>query len=508
MVCGGRVENYTRFFSTSRPSGAPLEEYYSGLDFYTMLRNHNCGELTINDVDKEVTLCGWVAARRDHGKLIFIDIRDRSGLAQVVFIPKLAAEAYKIAQELRSEFVIRLKGKVNRRPENTVNPKLATGQVEVLANEVEVLNPSLTPPFEISEELSVTEEMRLRYRYLDLRRRKVLDNLLLRDRLYKVSRGYLAGQGFVECETPILTKSTPEGARDYLVPSRMNPGKFFALPQSPQLFKQILMVAGIEKYYQIAKCFRDEDLRADRQPEFTQLDIEMSFIDEEDVFSLSEGLFSLIFKELKGVDLVRPFPRLTYNEAQKKYKTDKPDLKKELGCRFAFCWVVDFPLFKYNEEEKRWESEHHPFTAPAAEDLGRLEADPVSVKSRSYDLVLNGSEIGSGSIRIHDQLLQEKIFKIIGIDKEEAVRRFGFLLEAFQYGAPPHGGIAFGLDRLLAILAQEESIREMISFPKTSAALCPLTGAPSEVDERQLKELNITVRGRDKNVKSPEMRHE
>ena len=463
-----------------------------------MLRTHNCGELTVNDVDKEVVLCGWVATRRDHGKLIFIDMRDRSGLAQVVFIPKEAPDAYKIAQDLRSEFVIRLKGKVNRRPANTVNTKLVTGEIEVLATELEVLNASLTPPFEISEELNITEEMRLKYRYLDLRRRKVLGNLLLRDKLYRVIRGYLAQKGFIECETPILTKSTPEGARDYLVPSRANPGKFFALPQSPQLFKQILMVSGLEKYYQIAKCFRDEDLRADRQPEFTQLDIEMSFIDEEDVFTLSEGLFSLILKELKGIDLKVPFPRLTYKEAQEKYKSDKPDLRKELGTEFAFCWVVDFPLFKFNDEEKRWESEHHPFTAPANPDLDILEKEPQKVKSRSYDLVLNGTEMGSGSIRIHKQELQERIFKIIGIEIEEAKKRFGFLLEAFQYGAPPHGGVAFGLDRLLAILAGEESIREMISFPKTSAALCPLTGAPSEVDDRQLKELNITIRGRDK----------
>ena len=463
-----------------------------------MLRTHNCGELTVNDAGIEVVLCGWVATRRDHGKLIFIDMRDRSGMAQVVFIPKEAPDAYKIAQDLRSEFVIRLKGKVNKRPANTLNSKLATGEIEVLATELEVLNPSLTPPFEISEELDITEEMRLKYRYLDLRRRKVLGNLLLRDKLYRVIRGYLAQKGFVECETPILTKSTPEGARDYLVPSRVNPGKFFALPQSPQLFKQILMVSGVEKYYQIAKCFRDEDLRADRQPEFTQLDIEMSFIDEEDIFTLSEKLFSLILKELKGIDLKVPFPRLTYKEAQEKYKTDKPDLRKELGSEFAFCWVVDFPLFKYNNEEKRWESEHHPFTAPAASDLDILEIEPQKVKSRSYDLVLNGTEMGSGSIRIHNQKLQERIFKIIGIEIEEAKKRFGFLLEAFQYGAPPHGGVAFGLDRLLAILAGEDSIREMISFPKTSAALCPLTGAPSEVDDRQLKELSITLRGRDK----------
>jgi aspartyl-tRNA synthetase len=301
-------------------------------------------------------------------------------------------------------------------------------------------------------------------------------------------------EGFFECETPILTKSTPEGARDYLVPSRLNPGQFYALPQSPQLFKQILMVSGIEKYYQIAKCFRDEDLRADRQPEFTQLDIEMSFVDEEDVFKLTEGLMQKILKELKGIDIKTPFPRITYKEAMEKYKCDKPDMRKDLNTDFAFVWVVDFPLFKYNEEEKRWESEHHPFTSPSSDSLNILESEPSKVKSRSYDLVLNGNEIGSGSIRIHDQKLQERIFKIIGIDEAQARSRFGFLLEAFQYGAPPHAGVAFGIDRLLAILSGESSIREVITFPKTSAGVCPLTNAPSDVDEKQLKELGLTVK--------------
>jgi aspartyl-tRNA synthetase len=459
-----------------------------------MLRTHTCGQLTANDIDKEVTLCGWVAARRDHGKLIFIDIRDRYGLTQVVFVPKDFADAYKNAQNLRNEFVILIRGKVNRRPQGTINPRLPTGEIEVLAQELEILNPSKTPPFEIEDELEVTEEMRLKYRYLDLRRKKIFNNFIMRSQLYKIIRSFLETQGFIECETPILTKSTPEGARDYLVPSRPNPGKFYALPQSPQLFKQILMVSCIERYYQIAKCFRDEDLRADRQPEFTQLDIEMSFVNEEDVFSLTEKLMQLILKDTKGLDIKIPFPRITYQEAQKQYNTDKPDLRKELTQEFAFVWVIDFPLFKYNEEEKRWESEHHPFTSPRVQDLDVLEKSTRQVKARSYDLVLNGTEIGSGSIRIHNQELQERIFKIIGIDKQEAYKRFGFLLEAFQYGAPPHGGIAFGLDRLLAILAGETSIREMIAFPKTSAGLCPLTGAPSDVDERQLKELNLSVK--------------
>jgi aspartyl-tRNA synthetase len=460
-----------------------------------MLRTHTCGQLKGTDASGSVTLCGWVANRRDHGKLIFIDIRDRYGLTQVVFIPKESGEAYKTAQNLRNEFVIKLTGLVNKRPAGTVNSKLATGEIEVLAKELEILNPSNTVPFEILEETEITEEIRLKYRYLDLRRNKVFNNLLLRSNLYKVIRSYLAACDFIECETPILTKSTPEGARDYLVPSRANLGQFFALPQSPQLFKQILMVAGIEKYYQIAKCFRDEDLRADRQPEFTQLDIEMSFIDEEDIFSLTEGLMKAILKELKNIDLPTPFPRISYQESMAKYKCDKPDLRGELKSEFAFCWVVDFPLFKFNTEEKRWESEHHPFTCPATENLENLEQAPDKVKSRSYDLVLNGMELGSGSIRIHRQELQEKIFKIIGLEKEQIQKRFGFLLEAFQFGAPPHGGVAFGMDRLLAILAGEASIREVITFPKNSNAVCPLTGAPSDVEDKQLKELGLTIKG-------------
>lgn len=470
-----------------------------------MLRTHTCGELNENDIGKDVTLCGWVAARRDHGKLIFIDIRDRYGITQVVFIPKESDDSYKQAQGLRNEFVIKVKGLVNRRPEGNLNPKLPTGAIEITAQQLEILNPSMTPPFEIGENLDISEDMRFKYRYLDLRRKKIFDNFILRHNLYKTIRTFLDEEGFIESETPILTKSTPEGARDYLVPSRLNPGHFYALPQSPQLFKQILMVAGIERYYQIAKCFRDEDLRADRQPEFTQLDLEMSFINEEDIFFLTEQLVQLILKETKNIEIKIPFSRMTYDEAQKKFSSDKPDLRKELNSDFAFVWIVDFPLFKYNTEEKRWESEHHPFTAPREVDKDILEkmpdkVNPVrdkslsGVKARSYDLVLNGMEIGSGSIRIHNQELQERIFKIIGINKTEAHKRFGFLLEAFQYGAPPHGGIAIGLDRLLAILAGETSIREMIAFPKTSAGFCPLTGAPSEVDEKQLKELSLIIK--------------
>ena len=459
-----------------------------------MLRTHTCAQLNANDTGKEVILCGWVAKRRDHGKLIFIDLRDRYGVTQVTFMPKEAGESYAKAERLRCEFVIKVSGIVNKRPANTINTKLATGEIEILARDVEILNPSLNPPFEIEDELSLSEDTRFKYRYLDLRREKVFNNFILRSKLYKIIREFLDKEKFIECETPILTKSTPEGARDYLVPSRLNPGQFYALPQSPQLFKQILMVAGIERYYQIAKCFRDEDLRADRQPEFTQADLEMSFVDEEDIYSLVENLMRLIFKELKGLEINIPFKRLTFEASKKKYNTDKPDLRKELDTGFAFSWVVDFPLFKYNDEEKRWESEHHPFTAPAEEDLENLEKSPDKVKSRSYDLVLNGVELGSGSIRIHNQKLQERIFRIIGIDGENACLRFGFLLEAFQFGAPPHGGFAFGIDRLLSILSGESSIREVITFPKTSAGVCPLTEAPSDVDERQLKELNLTIK--------------
>ncbi|PIQ88780.1 MAG: aspartate--tRNA ligase [Candidatus Omnitrophica bacterium CG11_big_fil_rev_8_21_14_0_20_42_13] len=457
-----------------------------------MLRTHTCGELTGNNVENAVTLCGWVHARRDHGKLIFIDIRDRYGLTQVVFLPKQAPEAYKAAQSLRPEFVIRLSGKVGRRPKGTENPRIPTGEVEIAADTLEILSASDTPPFEIASEAEPTEEMRLAYRYLDIRRAKVLENLIKRSRAYKVIRDFMHREGFVDVETPILTKSTPEGARDYLVPSRLNEGKFYALPQSPQLFKQLLMVSGIDKYYQIAKCFRDEDLRADRQPEFTQLDLEMSFINEEDVFSLFEGLLSGIFKEILNKELKIPFPRMSYEEAIKRHNTDKPDIRTP-DDEFAFLWVVDFPLFKYNNDEKRWESEHHPFTAPKGEDILLMDKEPAKVRSRSYDLVLNGNEIGSGSIRIHERIIQEKIFKIIGIDDDTARERFGFLLDAFKFGAPPHGGFALGLDRFLAIISGLDSIREVIAFPKTQKAACLLTQAPSEVDNKQLKELGIKL---------------
>ena len=461
-----------------------------------MMRTHTCGALTINDVGKEVSLCGWVHSRRDHGKLIFIDIRDRYGITQVVFIPKEAPEAYNVAGNLRSEYVIRLRGKVNPRPKGTINPKLPTGEIEILAQELEILNSSENLPFEISDTLEAGEEIRLKYRYLDLRRPKMLTHILLRHKLYQVIRRFLDSESFIEVETPILTKSTPEGARDFLVPSRLSQGEFYALPQSPQLFKQILMVSAIEKYFQIAKCFRDEDLRSDRQPEFTQLDMEMSFISEEDIFSLTEKLFYLLIKELKGIELPIPFKRMAYKEAMARYNSDKPDLRAS-GDELAFVWIIDFPLFKFNDEEKRWDSEHHPFTAPNAEDIPLLDTDTLTkIRSRSYDLVLNGHEIASGSIRIHDQNLQKKIFQALGLYDEEVRAKFGFLLEAFSYGAPPHGGIAFGLDRLLTILTGCDSIREVIAFPKTQKGVCPMTNAPSEVDEKQLNELNLTYKKR------------
>ncbi|MCK5579726.1 MAG: aspartate--tRNA ligase, partial [Candidatus Omnitrophica bacterium] len=449
------------------------------------------GELRKEHKDQEVTLCGWVHRRRDHGKLIFIDIRDRYGITQVVFVPSVCPEAHEVAQKLGPEFVIKLTGKVNVRPPKNVNPDIATGEVELCAEGLEILNESKVPVFEIDEMVDVSEELRLTYRYLDLRREKVLEALKLRHKLCATIREFLNAEQFLEIETPVLTKSTPEGARDFIVPSRLAPGSFYALPQSPQLFKQMLMVAGMDKYYQIVKCFRDEDLRADRQPEFTQLDMEMSFVDEEDVFSLTENLFKKIFKEVKGIDLPTPFPRISHAEAMEKYNSDKPDTRKE-GEDFAFIWVVDFPMFKYNEEEKRWESEHHPFTSMRDEDLVHLESREYGkIRALSYDLVLNGNEIGSGSVRIHRRDIQKKVFDIIGLDAEESEARFGFLLRSFEYGAPPHAGVAYGVDRLVSILTGLDSIRDTIAFPKTQKGNCLVTDAPSGVDEDQLIELGL-----------------
>ncbi len=459
-----------------------------------MLRTHTCGELRKEHGGKHVTLCGWVAARRDHGKLIFIDVRDRYGITQVVFVPSVNKDAHATAQKLGPEFVVKVSGQVNVRPPKMVNAEIPTGEIELTADALEILNASEVPVFEIDDTKEVTEELRLTYRYLDLRRRKVLEPFLMRHKVSAAIHDFMHKEGFLMVETPVLTKSTPEGARDFLVPSRLSPGKFFALPQSPQLFKQLLMVSGFDRYYQIVKCFRDEDLRADRQPEFTQLDIEMSFISEEDIFSMTERLFQKIFKEIKGIDIAIPFPRMTHAEAMAKYKSDKPDIRKnkEDKNEFAFLWVIDFPMFKYNQEEKRWESEHHPFTSVKEEDMPLLEkGEYAKARARSYDLVLNGSELGSGSIRIHKRDMQKKIFDIIGFNEEEAKRRFGFLLRAFEFGAPPHAGVAYGIDRLVAILMGLDSIRDSIAFPKTQKGTCLLTDAPSDVDAKQLKELGI-----------------
>ncbi len=466
-----------------------------------MLRTHTCGELKKENANQEVTLCGWVASRRDHGKLIFIDVRDRYGLTQVVFVPSVSKDAHDVAQKLGPEFVVKITGKVNVRPPKMVNAELSTGEIELTAEKLEILNPSQVPVFEIDDKVEVAEESRLTYRYLDLRRAKMLQSIKVRHQLCSLIHQLLNSEGFLCVETPILTKSTPEGARDFLVPSRLNPGKFFALPQSPQLFKQLLMVSGIDRYYQIVKCFRDEDLRADRQPEFTQLDMEMSFVTEEDIFSLTEKLFKEIFKQVKGIDIPIPFPRMTHAEAMSKYKSDKPDIRQNPD-EYAFLWVVDFPMFKFNKEEKRWESEHHPFTSVRDEDMHFLEkGEYEKARARSYDLVLNGSELGSGSIRIHKKDMQKKIFDIIGFSEEEAQKRFGFLLKAFEYGAPPHAGVAYGIDRLVSILLGLDSIRDTIAFPKTQKGSCLLTDAPSVVDAKQLKELSIMTLNKEQQLR-------
>ena len=456
-----------------------------------MLRTYTCGQLKKEDIGKEVVLCGWVDTRRDHGKIFFIDLRDRYGITQVLFLPKPHAEAYEAGKQLRNECVVKIKGTVNERPKNTINPNIPTGYVEVHAQQIEILSTSEELPFPIEDRVEVGEEARLTYRYLDMRRSLIKDKLILRHKFNQAFRAFLNKEDFLEVETPFLTKSTPEGARDYLVPSRLNPNKFYALPQSPQIFKQILMVGGMDKYYQIVRCFRDEDLRKDRQPEFTQLDLEMSFVDEEDILGLMEKLFAYVFKEVLGKELKTPFPRISHKEAMEKYKSDKPDIGEG---EFRFLWVVDFPLFEYNDDEKCWQSCHHPFTGVNPQDISMLDGKDLSkIRSRSYDLVLNGEEIGSGSVRIHQQDLQKKIFSILGISEEEAQTKFGFLLKAFQYGAPPHAGVAFGLDRLYAIISGSESIREVIAFPKTQKGASPLTHAPSKVSDDQLKELNLKL---------------
>jgi aspartyl-tRNA synthetase len=457
-----------------------------------MMRTHGCGDLRAAHIGTTVALCGWLHRRRDHGGLSFIDLRDRSGLAQVVFNAKTNATLHEQAKTLGPEYVLRVTGTVRERPKGTQNPKLPSGMVELDATRVEVLNSAEPPPFEIDETAEASEEVRMQWRYLDLRRPSSQQKLVLRHRIIHRMRETLNALGFVEVETPILTKSTPEGARDYLVPSRLSPGRFFALPQSPQLFKQLLMVAGLERYFQIARCFRDEDLRADRQPEFTQLDLEMSFVDETDVYSVAEEVISHVFQQELNIPLTIPFPRMAYAEAQAKHQTDKPNLRTDAN-PWAFCWVTDFPLFRKNAETHRWEAEHHPFTAPHPDDVGSLAKNPGAVRARAYDLVLNGLELGSGSIRIHQASVQRDVFQVLGLDESTIQERFGFLLRAFAYGAPPHGGFALGLDRLVALVTGASSIREVIAFPKTQKASDPVTDAPSVVTDTQLKELGLAI---------------
>ncbi len=451
---------------------------------------------TINKINEIVTVSGWVHSRRDHGKIVFIDLRDRTGLLQIVFVP--GSKAYDKITNVRPEWVLSIEGKINKRPDKMVNKDVLTGKIEMEAIDIEILNSAKTPPFEIDKDTKgVDEELRLKYRYLDIRSNRVNKIINLRHEIVRFIREYLWARDFREIETPYLTKSTPEGAREFIVPSRLYPGEFYVLPQSPQQFKQLLMVGGIEKYFQIVRCFRDEDQRGDRQPEFTQLDMEMSFVNQEDIWDLIEPMMIEMIEKLvpNAIITQKPFPRITYAESMEKYNTDKPDLRKNKNNKkeFAFAWIIDAPMFKYSKTDKKLVSTHHLFTSPNKEDINLLDTKPEEVRSYGYDLALNGFEIFGGSIRIHNKDLQNKIFNILQIPKDEIKRRFGHMLEAFEYGAPPHGGIASGLDRVVMILAGEEAIRESICFPKTGDARDPMMSAPSPINESQLKEVHIEL---------------
>jgi aspartyl-tRNA synthetase len=449
-------------------------------------------------VGGKIKVCGWVNSRRDHGRVIFIDLRDRSGLLQIVFGPDSDPETYRLAKELKPEWVIEVVGEVKKRPKGMENPKIETGEVEVLAEKIKIFSKAKALPFPVDTDgYEIKEEKRLRYRYLDLRRKRLQRNLKIRQEVIHFIRSFLKEKGFIEVETPILTKSTPEGARDFLVPSRLYPGKFYALPQSPQQYKQLLQVSGIEKYFQIAKCLRDEDPRADRQPEFTQLDIEMSFVEQEDVLKLTEELFIKIvetfFCEKKILQI--PFPRISYEVAKEKYRSDKPDIRKNKKSKneLGFLWVIDFPMFEWKETEKRWDAVHHPFTRPKAESVEEIKKNPEKILAYQYDIVLNGEEIGGGSLRSYRPEILEAVFEVMGHSKKEIREKFKHLFEAFEYGVPPHGGIAIGLDRFLAILLSEPNIREVIAFPKTGDFRDLMMDLPSEVSKDQLKELSIKI---------------
>ena len=463
-----------------------------------MFRTHTCGELRISDANKQVTLSGWVQRSRKMGGMTFIDLRDRYGITQLVFNEEINAELCERANKLGREFVIQITGTVNERFSKNAN--IPTGDIEIIVSELNVLNTAMTPPFTIEDNTDGGDDIRMKYRYLDLRRNAVRSNLELRHKMTIEVRKYLDSLGFIEVETPVLIGSTPEGARDFVVPSRMNPGQFYALPQSPQTLKQLLMVSGFDRYFQIAKCFRDEDLRADRQPEFTQIDCEMSFVEQEDIITTFEGMAKHLFKTLRGVELTEPFPRMAWADAMKTRK-QLCELRLEMGSqlglrdknKFVCLWVIDFPMFEWSEEEGRLMAMHHPFTHPKEEDIPLLDTDPAAVRADAYDMVVNGVEVGGGSIRIHDAKLQAKMFEILGFTPEKAEAQFGFLMNAFKYGAPPHGGLAYGLDRWVSLFAGLDSIRDCIAFPKNNSGRDVMLDAPSAIDQTQLDELNLIV---------------